>query len=167
MVKADSVSDLRERLQVIKDEILDREQERDHIEALLKMWGRRKGKNRSPKPAEQPPPEWAARHQGGTKQDKIVQEVKRVLESLPTRSADFADVFKLLRPEIVGEGNGAREYTRTSILRLGSVYGVTYAQGGRLSLHYVQGGMTGIIDPFEGVRSSNAAHPFENAANET
>jgi hypothetical protein len=163
MVNSDSQAALKDRLSVINDEIRDREEERDHIAALLKLWSRRKGKRTSApaKPSErQAHPEWAARPQGGTKQDKIVQEVKRILESLPTRSADFSDVFKMLPAGIVGEGNGAREYTRTSILRLGPVYGVSYAQGGRLTLPIAPSGTTGVVDPFESVTTN----PFEVVA---
>jgi hypothetical protein len=165
MLNPESVADLKARLDALKDEIRDREEERTHIEALLKMWkGRSKNKRVAlPRPAQpvtdDPESARKLRHEGVTKQDRIVKEVLKHLLEIPTHSADFPEIFRLLDPDLVGSGPGAKEYTRTSILRLGGIYGVVYGKGGRLWLDGSRS--TGIVDPFEGAPSN----PFEAIAN--
>lgn len=166
MVKPDSLADLKARLESLTDEIREREAERDHIEALLTLWKARKGRRaqRSLRPveppvvADDPTSAWTLR-EGTTKQDRIVKEVLKHLLEIPTHSADFPDIFRLLDPDLVGTGPGAKEYARTSILRLGGIYGVVYGQGGRL---WLDGSRSiGLVDPFEGVPTN----PFEAVAN--
>lgn len=161
MLNPESLADLTARRDAIRDEIRDRNEELKHIDALLALWrARKKGKRRAARPAHGAGVEalsngsWADR-QGETKQDRIVREVRKLLEKLPDHTAHFPDVFRMLSQELVGSGRGAREYTRTSLLRLGANYGVVYGQGGRLWL--ATPGRTGVVEP-------PTTNPFEIVA---